>query len=70
MKVGRLCSEAVLALFPDICPKRLEKLAVQFDHDHKKVIGHIIDQQDARSPYPKWGEAREEKAVGFSGKED
>lgn len=47
------CREAVLSIFPDICPDHLEALAIQKGYDHEALITDILDQIERGKPVPK-----------------
>lgn len=48
-----VCKKTVLAVFPDICPDYLARLAAEHEHDHERLITHILDQSDNGAAYPK-----------------
>jgi E3 ubiquitin-protein ligase RNF216 len=47
------CIDAVLGVFPDICPDHLERLAAEKGNDPEQVISHVVDEIEQRRPYPK-----------------
>lgn len=47
------CRQAVLSIFPDICPEYLEDLAIQYAYDHEALISAILDQFEGGKPVPK-----------------
>lgn len=47
------CREAVLMIFPDICPDYLEQLAVQHAYDHEALISAILDLSEKGGPLPR-----------------
>ncbi len=47
------CTEAVLRIFPDVCPDYLETLAIQKAYDHEALITDILDQFERGKPVPK-----------------
>lgn len=47
------CRDAVLAVFPDICPEFLLKASEEKDHDYEQIITHILDQSEDGQSYPK-----------------
>ncbi len=47
------CREAVLCLFPDICPDYLEKIGLQHKWNHEVLITYILDVAEKGSSYPK-----------------
>ncbi|KAK4448025.1 ring finger protein [Podospora aff. communis PSN243] len=59
--VSEAFQEAVMALFPDMCPDHLNELGTRFNFDHEQVIGHVIDQQDLGRQYPKWDKSAKRK---------
>jgi TRIAD3 protein (E3 ubiquitin-protein ligase RNF216) len=47
------CREAVLKIFPDVCPDYLETLAIEKAYDHEALITAILDQFERGKPMPK-----------------
>lgn len=47
------CRQAVLNIFPDICPQYLEDLAVQHAYNHETLLSAILDQVEGGKPFPK-----------------
>jgi TRIAD3 protein (E3 ubiquitin-protein ligase RNF216) len=41
------CKDAVLRIFPDICPEYLENLAIQHAYQHETLITAILDQTES-----------------------
>jgi len=53
MDLAATCKNAILLIFPDICPNYLETLAAEHEYDHEQLITHILDQIDNNRPYPR-----------------
>ncbi|KAH8912926.1 hypothetical protein BR93DRAFT_871254 [Coniochaeta sp. PMI_546] len=51
--VKTVCREAVLKIFPDICPNYVETLAIQNAYDHEALITAILDQFERGKAVPK-----------------
>ncbi|KAI2467164.1 hypothetical protein F4781DRAFT_324895 [Annulohypoxylon bovei var. microspora] len=47
-----LCKDNVRAVFPDICPDYLEKLANEHNNNSAAIIGMILDSQEKGEMYP------------------
>ncbi|KAI1104063.1 hypothetical protein F4804DRAFT_332629 [Jackrogersella minutella] len=46
------CRNAVISVFPDICPQYLEKLASEHDHNSNVIINTILGLQENGGSYP------------------
>lgn len=47
------CMAAVLAVFPEICPDYLTRIAGECDYDAESVISFIADEAENGRSYPK-----------------
>ena len=52
-EVKEACREAVLSLFPDICPDFLRRICEEQSHDYERAVTHILDQSENGKSYPK-----------------
>lgn len=47
------CADAIVAVFPDICPDYLDSITKEKSFNSEAVISHILDQLDDGQPYPR-----------------
>lgn len=50
---AKLCTIEVAAMFPNIAPDFLRKVAAQHSYDATATINHIVDEEEAGRPYAK-----------------
>ncbi|KAL8298233.1 hypothetical protein RB597_006878 [Gaeumannomyces tritici] len=51
------CADAVISVFPDICPNYLDSITKEKDFNSEVVISHILDQLDDGKSYPRRAKA-------------
>ena len=62
------CREAILKVFPNMCPDHLSMLGGRFDWNDGQIVSYVLDEQEADRPYPKWDRHRKRKRTrGDSG---
>jgi hypothetical protein len=52
-KIKVSCKDVVLAIFPDICPAYLERVAEERAYDAEQVTAFVADEIELQRPYPK-----------------
>lgn len=67
------CKEAVLAVFPDICPDYLQSISAENEHNQERTITHILDQSENGIAYPtrqRSGQKRKRQSPDGEAEED